>query len=153
MKQTWHYGIIVGLLVTVWEIFMISMGSYNNPSDKLAALDLFGLIWIIAGIGLGLRTLKRANHNDMSFPQAFIGGLNIAFLAGLVQGLLLWFYFTDFNPEVVESLIDKSIDNTLDADRVKIVLLVQNFMATVVVGILSSLVGAFVFRSSAKTIK
>ncbi|MBA2422475.1 MAG: DUF4199 domain-containing protein [Chitinophagales bacterium] len=106
MSRELHFGIVAGLLIVGWMIlgyiFHWNEGGIEKFTPYLSLLILLAAIYFSI-----LYKRDRDQAGVISFKEAFITGLSVSFVVGLMVGSLLMIYVKYINPAYVGEMIDE----------------------------------------------
>lgn len=112
-KKIWVYGIIAGVITSVWFIVMIAFGS--PASSDMTNGMIYGYASMLIAFSLIFVAIKnyrdKMNQGNISFGKAFQIGLYITLIAStiyVVTWLIDYYYFIpDFMDKYAASTIEK----------------------------------------------
>lgn len=111
------YGIIAGIIVSVFMIITMSYYSYcNGDVDMTTSMILGYLAMLIAFsfVVIGIKKIRDKYYGGViSFGKAFLIGLLITFIASTFYVVTWLIYFNFFNPEFIDSY------NQLELEKLK----------------------------------
>lgn len=156
MRHPFIYGTLLGFFLLSWEIFLTENGSYDpQPTPVPTALHIgfYGLF--IVFLGIGLWKMKKDHQNLLPMKEAFLTGLNMNVMAGIVSAIGLWFYLKDFNPEYLTRMIEGAIAESNGTDQqievsenqVAMMRIIWQFLSTTFIGLILTVPVALFLRS------
>ncbi len=172
MKLSLRFGIITGLLVGCWNISCFTIvGRMNNyfslgiPAERLRAYSgLLGIIILITGIAIAIKTAKKRNGNTIGFGQAAKTGVLISVITACILAIFGWFYCTVINPGYTDYMVNEAgktmaaagkTSQEINLELVKVraqsgtaTQVLQALIAQSVIGSISSIIIAFFSKTN-----
>jgi hypothetical protein len=114
MRKTVSYGLATGILSGIWSIVTFQLIGWLNRTafhNSLPAADIrsiggiFSVVILIIGIWLGMREVRRRNHDILSFGLAIKTGVLIAVITAIILGGFSWLYCTVINPGYTDYMV------------------------------------------------
>jgi len=162
MKTELKYGLIIGALM-IGGIYVEYYGGMRGATLQGAPV-LSSFIFLIIGVVLGIRAKKQEVENGLSYKEAFLGGVTIAFIAGIILGCYAYLYVKAIDPDFIKRALYTYNQNlekyasSLSADEKKIRIdsynnylspnsqFISAICTTVIVGALVAIIASFFFR-------
>jgi len=102
LKQATLTGLISTVFASAAFSIADSLNQHNkwniNPANIRGIIGLVSLIILGIGIYMGMQSVKRANHGQLSYGQALLTGFLIALTVGIIMAVLGLIYTVAINP-------------------------------------------------------
>ena len=160
MQTEIKYGFVIGVLM-IGGIYAEYYAGFNI-SLAGGSPALSGILFIILGIIMGIREKKLDDKNGLTYFQCFLGGITIAFIAGVIFGGYSFFYARFIDPEYLSKVVydvekNMKLHHASDEDIKHNLALVSSSYsplgqfingtgATVIIGALVSGIASFFFK-------
>lgn len=106
-----RYGLIGGLVFIVYAL-LGNLTGFARPGAGFGAMAINLIISVILYVGLMVIAIRHfrdtENGGFISFGKAFLIGLGVAVVAGLLNSIFTYFYATVIEPDYFETILRES---------------------------------------------
>lgn len=103
-----RYGLIGGLIFVVYGLLGNILG-FAKPSGGISAIVINGLVFIVLYVGLMVMAVRKHRDQDLGgyipFGRAFLVGLGVAVIAGVISGLFNYLYMSFIEPDYLTNMV------------------------------------------------
>ena len=105
MSRELRYGLIAGFITLIWMAIGYWLKWNETETGKYA--PLLSLIILVVAIYVTILFKREKDKGGViSFKEAFIAGLSVSFMVGILVGLFLMAYTSYINPGLVDQIIE-----------------------------------------------
>jgi hypothetical protein len=146
-----RYGLIVGVIASVYTLILYMAGLGNNTP-----LGLLGLVILIAGIVMAHNAYKAQGNGFMSIGQGIGIGMILSIVSGIISSLVTYLYVAFIDDSAIrertdqamldmesQGLSDEQIDQAMKYTEMftsPIMILVWGIVGSIIMGFIISLI-------------
>jgi len=101
MQKELKYGFVIGVLM-IGGIYAEYYAGLHGANLSAGTPVLSSLVFLIFGVIWGIRAKKHEEKNGLTYKEAFLGGVTIAFIAGIILGCYAYMYVKAIDPDFVK---------------------------------------------------
>ena len=105
-----RYGVIGGLIFIIYGMIANFTG-FNRPSAGIGAMVLNFLIFIGLYVGIQVAAIKKHRDEELGgaiqFGRAFMVGIVVAVIAGIISAVFNYFYMTVIDPDMLSTMVEE----------------------------------------------
>lgn len=98
-------GFTAAVLYFIWKLIVLSLGKQHEWLASFPIAPLLALLGVAIFISINLYS-----ENGTSFSDNFKAGARTSLIAGLIAGLLVFVYYTWFDPEYMPIRIQEQVE-------------------------------------------
>jgi hypothetical protein len=115
-KYPWTQAMSTGLVIGVFVLSFFSFFNFLNGYfawgiSPMIIRGLSGLVTLIilgVGIYMGMQAIKKQNKGTLSYKQAFLSGVVVALITGVIVAFCTFIYCQFINPGLPDYLLSES---------------------------------------------
>ena len=104
-----RYGLIGGLISVVYGL-IANLTGLTNPTGGMMTLLLASVVGIVIGVGIIVFAIKHHRDNELggyiSFGRAFILGLIVSLISGLISVAFNYIYMNFIDPNFMSEMME-----------------------------------------------
>lgn len=124
MKNICKYGILGGIIAAAILVMMVFYMKNNPGEEPNAILGFLGMLLAFVFLVLGIKQERKSIFDKITFKNAFLTGLGIAFVISTIYVLswlvIHYYFFPDFMEKYGEMVLKNSSSEELQAKTIEI---------------------------------